>query len=349
MKTLVLLIILVFSCSKEPISKRIPATVKSNNIPYIKKILSLKNKDQLPADVMKKYDPKLIGASIVERINRQSMNKFSGKYFYDFYNDTKLTTFFNPNAIDGILEQKRFMTGYEVSDKIKLGDLINKGFLKENWGYQKEYRLGWENTIAGIKISAVSKNSLKLEHPSHLIRPTYAFIELTKLRKLGKNPEKYPTPIANNALYFGFLGAVLKKEVKARVTWTRNDSGLYDSPLNYVDAKLKEDVRTLKFKSNKPISLSEGNWLEAQIWGGVGLEDIDYFLIPEKLSSKKKKAFAMVIEDEFIDKFMKHDRNKIISKLKQTGIPIYEYTIVNDKKDHYMGDYPDFLSLRRVI
>ncbi len=36
---------------------------------------------------------------------------------------------------------------------------------------------------------------------------------------------------------------------------------------------------------------------------------------------------------------MKHDRNKIISKLKQTGIPIYEYTIVNDKKDHYMGDY----------
>ena len=86
---------------------------------------------------------------------------------------------------------------------------------------------------------------------------------------------------------YGDVFAKLKDEVKKRSTWTSGDSlGQADTP---------ESIHTFFLKTSNVISVPDHSYFEAQIWGELCLEDVDYMLVgchdpidPERLEALRK-------------------------------------------------------------
>ena len=118
------------------------------------------------------------------------------------------------------------------------------------------------------------------------VRPKYAFLTLTK--PMVDVPENF------YAFSYGNIFAVFKDDVKERSTFTTMDS--LDIPDIGKSFNVQSDYKDLR--------KGKYAYWEAQLWGDVCFSDVSYFLIDCPGASSVA--------------------SKVLSEIKQTGIPVYD-------------------------
>lgn len=124
--------------------------------------------------------------------------------------------------------------------------------------------------------------------------PKYAILDV---KKRGLGTYRLPTR-------YGGVAVVFKKEAAARATWTYDDSLDYSRKAGRFDAGGAANpvlAKTFSYERKKEDRNRCGNYCEAQIWGKLTLEDVEY---------------AMVRESE-----------PVPGALARAGIPIYGYSV----------------------
>lgn len=124
--------------------------------------------------------------------------------------------------------------------------------------------------------------------------PKYAVLDV---KRTGLGTYRLPTQ-------YGSVAVVFKKEVAARATWTYADSLDYSRKTGRFDAGGADNpvlARTFLYARKKDDRNRCGNYCEAQIWGKLTLDDVDYVMI--KSSEPVPPAVA------------------------ERGIPVYDYAV----------------------
>lgn len=227
---------------------------------------------QLPAEILKKYDRRQIGASIVERLRRyNSKHLRPSGLAYDFKVGSEIQIYFPAAAIEDVLslgflnQHQIFSTGGTLNPEVRaiLEDQLALLTLDPNYRWGREYSM-------------------------NAMRPVYANLDLTADLNLG-------IASSNGAFQYGEVVAILKDSVKERSTWTKGDS---------LDGALKP--RTFSEKQMGDVDPTTP-FLEAQVWGGVDLRDISEFRVPPGFSAAKleqlKRAGLPIYEYQLTDTF----------------------------------------------
>ena len=124
--------------------------------------------------------------------------------------------------------------------------------------------------------------------------PKYAILDA---RKTGLGTFRLPAQ-------YGDVAVVFKNEVEARATWTYADSLDYSQKAGRFDAGGAGNpvlARTFRYERKKEDRNRCGNYCEAQIWGKLTLDDVEY---------------AMV-----------RDSEPVPGALVRAGIPVYGYSV----------------------
>jgi hypothetical protein len=117
-----------------------------------------------------------------------------------------------------------------------------------------------ENRLLGLKIADAL--SPETDHPSHRLRPVYAAVQ-------PRVPGDFGRELGCGLYGYGNAIAVLSDRVKARATWTPGDS--VRSP--------QFKARTFSSDPAPGFRVVDGEYIEAQIFGGVTLADVEYFML----------------------------------------------------------------------
>ncbi len=213
------------------------------------------------------------------------------------------------------LRNSRLQMHFAVPDRTRYGVDANQWMENiKKYGFLNWHQSGVSGGGGSPKMRAAKENVLM-----NLLLPASA--EGDKVRALygvvvPENPEEYG--LFHNAFYqkkgqnkvdnwaaynnegrYGEWIFVFKDELKKRTTYTPVDSLMrWASPaksLNCYDCGLNK------------VPGYDGEYLEAQIWGGFDLADVDYIMMPKK-NVKEETVHGI----EF---------------LKQFGLPIYEYKV----------------------
>ncbi len=240
---------------------------------FISEIINLKNGAQIPNSVFKKYSSVEIARSIVERLRRQG------------------------HAPGQIEDQSNFELRMYRSDR-RLGHILEYGFRNVHQTYTTsgtdyaeypqsymESRLRAEKGLMDLTFSSKLKESEK-EVLDELL-PKSAFV-------VPHSSSRPPLMIESSR--YGEVVAVFKDHIKERMTWTMGDS------LNLSwEGQLKTHTAA---DSVNAIEVKRPGYIEAQIWGDLGADDVKEWWIPKGASSET------------------------LDQLKKMGRPVYEYSPV---------------------
>jgi hypothetical protein len=225
-------------------------------------------------DVYGKYDPLYIGYSLIQwyRIQRGELEEDLTSANYDFKNDTRVAMAFNFRNIDSIIS-RGFLNQFESGTS--------------NGLFRPSTRIEREDTFLTLKLGNLD---IPYATTMYKVRPKYSYVLLDKHRPdmgLGRLYTQY-----------GNVFAVFKDMIKQRSTFTPGDS---------LDIRATSaDVRTFWYKSKSVLSLRRvTEYWEAQTWGPVTLDDVDYLLV---------NCFEPLTQTD-------------INKLKSTKIPVYSCNV----------------------
>lgn len=248
----------------EVISKNLRTLVDGTLYKIIPEILSLKSLEEIPKQIIKDKDSRVVAASIVARLKHVDAKKDpaikDGKFQYDFYKDSEIQMAFN---------DKNF-------DKIRNGCFRNQFQTNSSNGTNdREVREQTEKTLVDVVIDGTKESLEDPSDPSHHIRPKYAFFVPTK-----------PMESIEGHRYFSSYGniyAVMKEEVKERSTFTTMDS-----------LGTKNKAKVLNINNYKEIGKFRAGYWETQVWGSVCFSDVSHFIINCSNNAK--------VPDETLDK-----------------------------------------------
>lgn len=227
----------------------------------IPEIMSLKPGGTIPPAVFQKYPAKEIALTVVYKKymeEEKNGSESARQLAYDYYHDSEVQLSFSEKIIDSVA-QIGFLNVHQKS--VLFPSDISKAESKQ--------RAPAEDDFVGYRLEASSPPRISAE-----LRPKSAYLSL-QAGKLENNPLNKAGP-GDNSLGIGGYGnilAVFKDDVKNRTTFTMGDS-LLSFPS-------EPEVRTLWFRSSKPLEMKHegGPYIEAQVWGPLGFDDVDHFIV----------------------------------------------------------------------
>jgi hypothetical protein len=248
----------------------------------------LKLGDRLPETIFQKYEARTIATALILQASHDGREKIftSGAklllgYRIPIFDPERAAIWvnFREDLIDSVIAARKFSNMHELKLHRWAG------------GIPRQDR---ESTLLGYKFPS-SQYSVVREKISQLL-PIYGYVETPSAPKVTTN--------ATDG--YGVITAVLKPAVKRRATWTPHDSLFYNSPALTFDQPYTRGLKRAQGRRPR-------DYLEAQIWGGVEITDIEKLLVPEK-----------------------NPQPSVLESLKRFEVPIYSYT-VEIVKDRWGG------------
>jgi hypothetical protein len=265
----------------------------------VSEILQIREGAPISEAALEAHDINAIAESLVARIHKNRELAVSSNHpDYDYWKDTEVRIHLHAKSLDVIREQGLLNT-FQISE----GDAGRKGYL--------DWRAATENELIRTSLAQPGLSEAARRQINRL-RPKYGILELTSPRSFIE--------IGDGSRVYGEVVAVLRPEVKKRTTWTIDDSAV----LYAVD---RADAHTLWFKAENSRITGRGRerlrtkYLEAQVWGDLGLQDVKEFLIPSA-AVQEKLVFTQELSG--------YDRSKVLETLRPTGVPVYEYDEVTE-------------------
>ncbi len=225
----------------------------------IAEVLELKNKATIPQAILEQYDTDTIAESLVAWVknDREKKEKKNATPIYDFKKQSRIVIAFNLKNLESI-QEKCFLNQHQTG--------TSNAYLGKD-------RLIQENKMLGLTLGTTEKEKE--------ILPKYAYLFID-----GSPMEK------DNAIVtdYGGVFAKINDRVKERSTFTSGDS--------LVIRAMPKDLMTFDYKLYKEgqIKRNYTAYWEAQIWGSLCMDDVDYFLIgctvkfPEDQIERLKKV-----------------------------------------------------------
>ncbi|MGZ3693824.1 MAG: hypothetical protein ACXWQO_06460 [Bdellovibrionota bacterium] len=265
----------------------------------IPEIMNMKENETVPPEVFAKHDSKKIALTLNYKLYLDQEKADADKIpkgTYDFLNDTEIQLAFQERTFDAILKNG-FLNQHQIYD--------SGGNLEPN---NRAYE---ENRQIGFKLEEKYE---KWNYGANVnkVRPKYGYYGL-QTGSLDDHPIQSRHGINKR---YGNVFAVFNSDVKDRTTFTFDDSldRMYG----------KEDMHTARFKTEKPLKKlereSEPTYVEAQIWGELGIKDVNHFLVNCEGWPKVSDA--------------------TIAKLKSTGKPVQECLV--DKAKPVIQEDPGY-------
>lgn len=222
----------------------------------VPEVMNLADKEVMPPELLEKHGAKKLALTLNYRIyldQEKERSEKTVKSHFDYLNETEIQLSFPEKYLDAILASG-FLNQHQTAQ--------SGGNLDPVW------RAAAEDGQAGFKLeNKYTRNTP--DHPLHRLRPKYGYFSF-----LGMPKEEHPNAVSRNGIAkaYGNIFAVLNHDVKDRTTWTMDDS------LNRVYEK--KDVQTPRYRATElPPGESESLYIEAQIWGEVGTEDVNHYLV----------------------------------------------------------------------
>jgi hypothetical protein len=202
----------------------------------------LKEDSPIPANLYLKYPVNMLAKSMVDRIYQLKEKRISG--IYDYQNKSKIFLAFSSGHLKSILSTGSILNAHQTRHGATFNDDL-------------KIRADLEDELIGLKLGTPGHYDL-----SNRLRPKYAYLVMEDF------PEYPKTHFNPN---YGNIIVKIKDRVKERTTFTIGDS-------------MEEGRRTLHtFKYNGRIEISAPKekiaYWEAQIWGDLNLDDIEYVLV----------------------------------------------------------------------
>jgi hypothetical protein len=233
--------------------------IRGQRYRLIPDVLTLKNNQIIPDYVYERFSTELISASLVRRYHNQNEGS-NVRGLFDYRSHTMIQMRLPEAVIDsvvqfGFINQHQIKYTHGAYDPVRR-DQVESSLLKIQ--FEREYTYGYEN-------------------PANFIRPKYGFLTYDKDSD-GEQRGKFEKSYGNIVVTF-------KNEIKDRTTFTGVDAlnGNYDANGNVSIGLVKAysfDVHSAQqlHKIADPSGSSEDFW-EAQIWGNLTLQDVDYFMV----------------------------------------------------------------------
>ncbi len=251
-------------------------------------ILGLKDGDTLPPEAIAELDSRVLGELIVERLALQTPPALVEGDSYNIERESELQIYFHVQFA-GEVAKRGLINSHQVTDI--------KGAAIKVWGRtqmeERLVRLRWHELPHFSEIDMASYAA----DPVQKLKPKYANVDLTR------NVRLCDAGYDKGCSVYGACVAVLKDDVKKRATWMWTDSThLHDAE------RLDGDVvRTF----DRPVPTNSvyrngGPYVEAQIYGEVGIQDVKEFLVAPDIDPDA------------------------LAKLKATGLPVYAYRDSNE-------------------
>ncbi len=272
--------------------------------PSIPEIENLKNGALIPAAVYQNYTSREIGEAVVQRLTKSLKDPTGKEDFHELGPPTKVP--FDPVSQSEI---QLYFPAENVEKIVSTNSFLNLHQVPSIQGYDTRttFRDQIEQSLARLRLSKEKSNDP--DSPVNKLRPKSAVLEF----RLPADQ----MPVTRGGKRFGELVAVLKDDVKRRTTYTPYDSGaIFSSPYTTAD-RLRKEVRPLLASDYFFRPLHPSEYFEAQVWGELSLSDVKEFLVP--------KGFG----------------GDALSKLRETGIPIFQYVEVKvgKEKNGYHENY----------
>lgn len=168
-------------------------------------------------------------------------------------------------------------------------------------GYNPSMRYDLEENLSGVKLARLMKDSELLKQ----VLPKYGMVEFHDFADDPGAQEFWATELIGSEELdlYGEIAIYFKDSVKKRTTFLPADSGNLG-----LRKDIGEWVQSLRKKQIilDPDQIGRGRFFEAQIWGKVTTDDIDYVVIPVELFYDNSGNIKQVEET-----------------LKESGIPFY--------------------------
>ena len=233
--------------------------IPQNSKPLIQDLLDLPSGEPIPAEIIKKYDSRLIARTLVQKKYRERLNDLeffdqTNNSDFDFYSRTQIQLTFNSKifhliAKNGILNQ--FQTG------------------SSSVNYSPNKRREVENHMLGHSFENETHDK-ELDDIVFKVRPKYAHLVTYDKKYFDTNQ------YSSN---YGNVIAVLKNDVKSRALLTNGDS------LNVYNNFGPQTLSPLSFHYLTPqkpfpiLDIKSVFYYEAQVYGELTLEDVEYLMV----------------------------------------------------------------------
>ncbi|HEX4046983.1 MAG TPA: hypothetical protein VH309_04075 [Elusimicrobiota bacterium] len=232
----------------------------------------LRHRLYIGSEESRALDTRTLAALIVERVHREcDLAEASSSGESVLGDDAAMIMMVPPGKFDAIASQ----------------GFLNQHQTRTTGGQHRESdRFEAEQELAMLRLPFGAKGRELL--------PKYAVLDA---KNDGLGTYRLPTQ-------YGSVAVVFKKEVSARATWTYADSLDYSRKTGRFDAGGAGNpvlARTFLYERKKGDRDRCGNYCEAQIWGKLTLDDVDYVMI--KSSEPVPRAVA------------------------ERGIPVYDYSV----------------------
>lgn len=209
----------------------------------------------VPRTVFLEHDPADIGESLVLRhhLRYEATQPRDRPSLIDYQNGTAIQLLFQEKHLDSIAE-RGFLNQHQIGSS---GGM-----------YDPAERAAQEDHLLGITLEA--EYGRGSENPANQVRPKYAFLSLKDI-PLAQHPMIVSNAGLINSMY-GNVFAVFSDAIKARTTFTMNDSLGMEKPA---------EVYTLRRKvlsADDPATHANG-YMEAQVWGPLGMRDVHHFIV----------------------------------------------------------------------
>ena len=235
-----------------------------------------------PVEILKKYDTKKIAKSLVARHHKQKeIQNIRLDQSYSLYSDTKIVMEV-PLGILRKITRNGFLNTHQTNTSSAFND--------------RQWRKRREQLFFRLKLPSGKKILDKVDE----LLPKYAYVipSSDAQSEFGKSPMRgYSDTLI-----------VFKDEVKKRSTLTNgdslfgmgsaslldvSDSGYIMQPLTFYSTKV-----STKHYDNAFIEMKE-SYIEAQIWGELKMDDVDYVILGcyDKLSKKQIRKALRSIPD----------------------------------------------------
>jgi hypothetical protein len=239
------------SCASSRTNFKRSVASDPTQVQLIPEILNLKN-HKVSKDVFEQNDSRTIGKNLILRTqNEESKDVPAKNPIYDFYNDTSIKMFFPQGYTSSILSEG-FLNAWQThhgNQWVTEDNFIDMTFPR--FQYQKNTPID---------------EALKVE-------PKYAYLSMDVER-----PGIWKTHLDTR---YGEVVAVFKNVVKSRTTFTPGNSALRI----HEDYRSVVPIHTLSYKTDKNFPepdtsdpVMNTHW-EAQIWGELTIDDVDYFMV----------------------------------------------------------------------
>lgn len=245
----------------------------------------------LKTDIFREFTSTQIAQSIVYRASLRMDKRELEKPSYDLYSNANLYLQFPDKYLPSIIDRgflNQFQTGTSQ------GILTSVGRKKA------------EEKLSGV----IFPNDNTIQEIVNQVRPKYAYVFF----------EKQDSHIAQNYVdyKYGKIFAKLKDHIKNRTTFSNDDSldaarGIFKS------IKAYDYKHSTLYNSEENLTLKRGSFYEAQIWGPLSYDDVEYLVV----DCFKENSVA--------------DATIAILKERKSKVPLYQCIFQqNENRDHFV-------------